>query len=154
YTESLSAGDADGRTLLDLALLERELKAWESPAPQLLVQLLDDDRSVLAEMAGLDGFLISEGIGSAMIAQLAVVPERQDVFRRLYDPERASIHLTSLERLGIDAPAAFGDVVSAAYASGVLAIGWLTSPERGRQPILGPSLTTHVESSDQIVVIG
>ena len=154
YTERLSAGDADGRTLLDLALLERELASWESPAPQLLVQLLDDDRSALAEMAGLDGFLISEGIGSAMIAQLAVAPERQDVFRRLYDPERASVHLVSLERLGIDAPATFGDVVSGAYASGVLAIGWLTSPERGRQTILSPPLTARVERSDQIVVVG
>ena len=103
--ELSSADAADGRTLLDLALLERELATWESPTPQLIVQLLDDDRSALAEMAGLDGFLISEGVGSALIAQLADVPERQDIFQRLYDPERASIHLVSCGRLGIDAPA-------------------------------------------------
>lgn len=111
YESLPSVNDADGRTLLDLMLLQRELAASEPPVPQLLVHLLDDDRSTLADMAGFDGFLISEGIGSAMIAQLAVIPERQDVFRRLYDPERASIHLVSLERLGIDAPASFGDVV-------------------------------------------
>jgi hypothetical protein len=154
YESLASVNDADGRTLLDLTLLRRELAALEPPVPQLLVHLLDDDRSTLADMAGLDGFLISEGIGSAMIAQLAVVPERQDVFRRLYDPERASIYLVSLERLGIDAPATFGDVVAGAYASGVLAIGWLTSRERGREPILSPPLTATVDRTDQIVVVG
>ncbi len=133
YESLPSVNDADGRTLLDLTLLQRELAASERSVPQLLVQLLDDDRSTLAHMTGLDGFLISEGIGSAMIAQLAVVPQRQDVFRRLYDPDRASIHLVSLERLGIDAPATFDEVVSAACASGVLAIGWLTSRERGQR---------------------
>ncbi len=152
--ELSSADAADGRTLLDLALLERELATWESPTPQLIVQLLDDDRSALAEMAGLDGFLISEGVGSALIAQLADVPERQDVFQRLYDPERASIHLVSCGRLGIDAPATFGDVVARAYSSQALAIGLLTPRERGRRPVLSPPLNADVEPSDLIVVVG
>jgi voltage-gated potassium channel Kch len=154
YTERLAPADADGRTLLDLSLVQRAVATRMSPAPQLFVQLLDDERSVLAEMPGLDGFRISDGLGSEMIAQLAVVPERQDVFRRLYDPDRASLHLVDLERLGIDAPATFGNVVAAAYASGALAIGWLTSPERGRRPVLSPPLTADVDRSDQIVVVG
>lgn len=149
-----SAAAADGRTLLDLALLERELLTWDSPTPQLMVQLLDEDRSTLAELAGLDGFLISEGVGSALIAQLADVPERQDVFQRLYDPERASIHLVNLVRLGIDAPVTFGDIVARTYSAGALAIGLLTSHERGRRAVLSPALNAEVEPSDLIVMVG
>ncbi len=42
---------ADGRTLLDLALVKSELSAANS---------LDADRATLADMVGLNGFIISD----------------------------------------------------------------------------------------------
>lgn len=105
-------------------------------------------------MAGLNGFLISEALGSQLLALFATSPQRQTVFVRLYDPNSASIHLVSPEEFGVGAPVEFGEIVSAAYAAGVLAIGWLTPLERGRRAILSPEMTATVERSDQVIVIG
>ena len=154
YTDGVSPQEADGRTLLDLALVRNEIAASSSPAPQLLVQLLDDDRAAVADMSGLDGFLISDAIGSQLMAQFAISPERQAVFGAIYDPDRASLHLVSPERIDVTAPAVFADVVVAAYSSGLLAVGLLTSAERGRQAVLSPPMTATVDPTDQIVVVG
>lgn len=132
----------------------KQAVARSSAAPQLLVQLLDADRIGLADMSGLDGFLISDAVGSQLMSQFAMLPERQAVFAALYDPAAASLHLTPPERLGVTTPAPFADVVAAAYASELLAVGWLTSAPRGRQALLSPAITSIVQPSDQIVLIG
>ncbi len=154
YPDDVGADAADGRTLLDLALVKRELSAASSLDTQLLVQLLDADRATLADMVGLNGFIISDAVSSGLMAQFATSPQRQTVFRALYDPERASLHLLSSAVLGVDAPTAFVDVIAAAHEVGVLAIGLLTPRERGRRAVLSPELTTTVDQSDQVIVIG
>ncbi len=105
-------------------------------------------------MSGLDGFLISDAFGSQLMVQFAVSPARQAYSEQSTTPRDLSLHLVSPDRLGVTEPAAFGDVVASAYASALLAVGWLTSADRGRQVVLSPAMTAMVDPSDQIVVIG
>ncbi len=154
YGDDLPAPEADGRTLIDLAIVRNELSVASLDRSQLLVQLLDADRIDLADLAGINGFVIGDGIGSYLISQLAAVPERQAVLGALYDPDRSSLHLMAFDQLGIPGPVSFEDVIGSTYASNLLAIGWITSVERGRQVVLSPPLTAVVDPSNQIIVIG
>ncbi len=154
YGDNLSAPEADGRTLIDLAIVRNELSVASLDQSQLLVQLLDTDRIGLADLAGINGFVIGDGISSYLISQLAAVPERQGVLRALYDPDRSSLHLIAFDQLGIPGPVTFEDVIGSTYASNLLAIGWITPVEQGRQVMLSPALAATVDPSNQIIVIG
>ncbi len=154
YSDALPGAEADGRTLIDLAIVRNELTALSRLDCQVLVQLLNADRVSLADLAGLDCFVVSDAIGSHLMAQFAASPQRQAVFRAIYDPDCSSLHLVSAEQLGLRDSASFEDVVRSSEAANLSAIGWLTSIERGRRVVLSPALTSSVDRSDQIIVVG
>lgn len=148
--------DADSRTLLDLRLLKNEIVSRPLAAPQLLVQLLNSERAELADMVGFNDYIVSDVTGSQLIAQLMRSPERRKVFHQLYMSEGPSLHLVAASRLHAEDASTFRDVVRAAHAAGVIAIGWVGGPERGGRTHLSPSLSDPIrlDPSDRVVVIG
>ena len=83
YRHSMSAAEADSRTLLNLMVVRRELGVRKI-APTVVVELLDAGNIDLAPTHGSDDFVISDAIASSMIAQLAEMPERRPAFLQLY----------------------------------------------------------------------
>ena len=151
----LAPEDADGRTLLTLMLIRRELDESEGVAPRVIVELLDADNADLAATSGADDFIVSDAIASRLMTQLAEQPARRAVLESLYAGEGPSFDLLDARLLGLDADVEFGEIIAAAYSLGVLAIGWCQDRERGGHLTLNPSVTERVrlDDGDQIVVI-
>ena len=154
YRNGSSPGDADSRTLLNLLAIKREL-GERGLAPRVVVQLLDVDSADLAPPTGPDDFVISDAIGSRLIAQLADQPDRRSVLLRLYSGDGSAIQLVDPAALGLTTEADFGEVVDAAYSLGLLAIGWRRADERGGGITLNPhgGQRMLIEPEDRIVVI-
>ncbi len=148
--------DADGRTLLDLMLVKRMLRAGARPRPQLFVHLVEAGRATLAEVDGIDEFVISDALGSRLLAQFARSPERRRVLLELYAADGPSLHLVSPARLGAADAGDFGDIVAAAASAGLIAIGILRVTDRGTQVVLSPPVADRIELApdDQIVIVG
>lgn len=156
YRAGLSPEDADGRTLLTLMLLQRELDEFGGVAPRVVVELFDADSVELASTSGADDFVVSDAIASRLMTQLAEQPERRAVLQRLYAGQSPSFDLVDATRLGVNADVDFGEIIAAAYSFGLLAIGWRRGREYGGQITLNPSVSDRVQldGGDQIVVIG
>ena len=101
YRTGLSPGEADSRTLLNLLAIKREL-VERGLAPRVVVQLLDVDSADLAPPTGPDDFVISDAIGSRLIAQMADQPARRSVLLRLYSGDGSAIQLVDPAALGRD----------------------------------------------------
>lgn len=155
YRRGVSVEEADSRTLLTNMLVRRDLEARPGPAPRVLVELIDADNVPLARMTGADDFLASDAIASRFVVQLAEQPERRSVLLSLYEADGASVHLVPAAEIGLHGDVDGGQVVSAALAVGLLAIGWRRSLERGGRVVLNPHRDERIklESGDQIVVI-
>jgi voltage-gated potassium channel Kch len=155
YRTGLSPEDADGRTLLTLMMLQRELGEFEGVAPRVVVELFDADNVELASTSGADDFVVSDAIASRLMTQLAEQPARRAVLESLYAEEGPSFDLIDATLLGVSADAEFGEIIAAAYSFGLLAIGWRRAREHGGQITLNPSVTDRVQldDGDQIVVI-
>jgi hypothetical protein len=155
YRTGLSPEDADGRTLLTLMMLQRELDEFEGVAPRVVVELFDADNVELASTSGADDFVVSDAIASRLMTQLAEQPARRAVLESLYAEEGPSFDLIDATLLGVSADAEFGEIIAAAYSFGLLAIGWRRAREHGGQITLNPSVTDRVQldDGDQIVVI-
>lgn len=156
YRAGLSPEDADGRTLLTLLLLRRELDELGGVAPRVVVELFDADNVELASTSGADDFVVSDAIASRLMTQLAEQPVRRAVLESLYAGETPSFDLIDATQLGTSGDVEFGEIISAAYSLRLLAIGWRRAPEHGGQVTLNPSVTDRVQldDGDQIVVIG
>jgi Trk K+ transport system NAD-binding subunit len=152
----LSIQEADGRTLLNLMVLRRELASIDGVAPRIIAELLDADNVELARMSGADDFLVSDAISSRLLVQLAEQPERRDVLLSLYAADGPSIHLVDAETLGLNSELKWDEIISTAYRAGLLAIGWRRSGVAGGGLTLNPdsSDSLHLESDDHLVVIG
>jgi voltage-gated potassium channel Kch len=151
-----TADEADSHTVLELLHLRRHLEERVVPSPRIVVELLDADNAEIAELPGVDDFIVSGSIGSQLLAQLADDPQRRAVLLQLYAAGGAGLRLIRADQLGIVDGLRFGDIVSAALASGLLALGWRRSTRAGGELMLNPHLDTHVrlEPDDEIVVIG
>jgi hypothetical protein len=154
YRTGLSPGEADSRTLLNLLAIKREL-AERRLAPRVVVQLLDVDSADLAPPTGPDDFVISDAIGSRLIAQMADQPARRAVLLQLYSGDGSAIRLVDPAVLGVTREADFAEIVDAAYSFGLLAIGWRSADERGGGLTLSPhgGERVQIEPEDRIVVI-
>ncbi len=151
YT-SIDSADADARTMLDVMHLQRRY-AHADPAPRVVVQMLDDEHAHLAVLDGPDDIVISSALGSQLMAQLIEQPERRAVLLELYGGS-TSIRMIRCDRLGLVGTVTLADIVTTAYAAGVLAIGW-------RHVIDGSVvLNAHIDTSvtlgddDELVVVG
>jgi len=156
YTGRLSGDEADTRTLLDLTVILRERGSHQSgPPPRLVVELLDVDHIPLAEVSG-DDYLVSPAIADHLLAQLADSPRRRPVLLQLYGGDGPSLDLVPAERLGLTGETTAAGIFAAAYAAGLLAIGWRRSIRDGGGLILNPHRSEKValHPGDQVVVIG
>ncbi len=155
YRHSLSRAEADGRTLLNLMVVRRELED-RAISPNVVVELLDTDNVDLAPMVGADDFVVSEAIVSSMIAQLAEEPARRAVLLELYAGNGPRIGTVDVAELDITGAASFQEIATRAYAVGLVAIGWTASPDRPGGVTLNPRASDRfeLESGDRIVVIG
>lgn len=144
---------ADSRTLLTLVALRRYFKSVDRPAPRVMVEILDVDNAPLVELGSRDDFVISDAIGSQLIAQLAEMPERRNVFLQLYDPVGPSLHLVSADAFGLVGSNRAAELYQTAYRAGVVAIGYRSSLGG---LVLNPaqSQTVDLQEGDQLVVIG
>ncbi len=154
YT-SIDTAEADARTMLDVMQLKRRC-AQAGNIPRLVVQMLDEEHADLADLPGPDDFLISEALGSQLIAQLIEQPERRDVLLELYGGGDASIRLVRCDLLGLVGTFTTQDVITVAYAAGVLAIGWRQTDDEVAQVVLNPTSSKRVTFSphDEIIVVG
>jgi Trk K+ transport system NAD-binding subunit len=152
---SIDSGAADARTMLDVMHIRRRC-ATLGTMPRLVVQLLDDEHAEHVSLAGADDFLISESFGSQFIAQLIEQPERRAALLELYGGDRASIRLVRCELLDLVGSFTMADVVAAAYAGGVLAIGWRLTAHDDGHVVLNPAASERITLSphDEIIVVG
>jgi hypothetical protein len=139
--------------MLDLMYLER--RVWPAGrAPRLVVQLLDDEHADLAVLSGPDDFLISSALGSQLIAQLVEQPERRAVLLELYGGHDASIRMIRCDRLDLVGTNTMGEIVAAAYAAGVLAIGWRHTANGAVVLNADADASVTLGDDDEIVVVG
>ena len=155
YVRGLSAGEADSRTLLALMLLRKRLADLRGPTPRVIVELRDADNVDLARQAGADEYIVSDAIAGRFMAQLAEQPERRLVFLALYASAGPSLRLVTAEDLALVGTVSFSDVVTAAQAAGMLAIGWRRASTENATATLSPTVSTMVDlaPADQIIVV-
>lgn len=156
YRHSLSRAGPDGRTLLNLMVVRRELED-RAISPNVVVELLDADNVDLAPIVGADDFVVSDAIVSSMIAQLAEEPARRAVLLELYTGSGPRIGTVDPNALDLtEGAASFQEIAARAYAVGMVAIGWTASPDRRGGVTLNPRASDRIdlESGDRIVVIG
>jgi Castor and Pollux, part of voltage-gated ion channel/Calcium-activated potassium channel slowpoke-like RCK domain len=144
---------ADSRTLLTLVALRRMLASMTGQAPRIMIEILNVDNVPLVEVATHDDFVVSDAIGSQLIAQLAELPERRSVLLELYAPDGPSLHVIPARGLGLTGPTRAADVYRTASSAGVLAIGYRNARDGlVLNPL--PSRTIDLDDGDHIVVIG
>ncbi len=156
YRDLLTASEADSRTLLNLMALRRELASRDGERPRIIVELQDSESVDMARVSGADDYVVSSGIASRLIAQLAEQPERRSVLLGLYAEAGPSIRLIPASQYGLCGEVTSEDVVTTVYATGALAIGWRRLVGSDADLRLNPRLTERVrlDDHDQIVVIG
>jgi hypothetical protein len=152
YT-SIDSAAADARTMLDVMHLVRRYAPSE-PTPRFVVQMLDDAHADLAVLSGQDDFLISSALGSQLIAQLIEQPERRNVLLELYGGDAASIRMVRCDRLDLVGSFTMAQIVAAAYAAGVLAIGWRHTSDGSVVLNAVASASVTLTGSDELVVVG
>lgn len=155
YQRGLTAGEADSRTLLALMLLRQQLEQRSGPRPRVIVELRDAGNVELARRSGADDYIVSDAIAGRIMTQLAEQPERRQVLLSLYAPGEPSLRLITVADLGLSGTISFGDVVAAAQAAGLLAIGWRSGASDGGDVVLDPhvSRTVDLAPDGRLVVI-
>jgi hypothetical protein len=151
--DELGEQQADASTLLSLVALQRILSSIDAPRPRVVVEILDVENVPLVDLVHQDDFVVSDAIGSQLMAQLAEMPERRNIFLQLYDPNGPSLHLVPARDLGLLGITRSIDLFRTAYRAGVLAVGY-RSADRGL--VLNPPRTETIDlaEGDQVVVIG
>lgn len=152
YT-SIERHAADARTMLDVMHLRRRYSPADRP-PRLVVQLLDADHADLAVLTGPDDFLISSALGSQFIAQLIEQPERRAVLLDLYSGDEVSIRMIRCDRLDLVGTYTMAEIVAAAYAAGVLAIGWRHTVDGSVVLNADAGASVTFGDDDELVVVG
>jgi hypothetical protein len=153
YT-SIDPAAADARTMLDVMHLERRISPPGGATTRFVVQLLDAGHADLAVLTGPDDFLISSALGSQFIAQLIEQPERRAVLLALYSGDDASIRMIRCDRLDLVGTYSMADIVAAAYAAGVLAIGWRHTADGSVVLNADVGVTVTLAATDELVVVG
>lgn len=153
YRDAISPEDADARTLLTLMALRRQWPRGGMREVRLVAEVLDQRNVPIAELAGVDDFIVSDQLASLMLAQLSERVELREIFDELFDAEGASIVLRPAERFAPERSATFGEVVAAGNAFGESVLGYrsaadgrvVLNPPKGERLSLGPG--------DEVVVV-
>jgi len=152
YREGISPGDADARTLLTLMALRRRWPKGRPPEVRLVAEVLDQRNVHIAQMAGVDDFIVSDQLASLMVAQLSERAELRDVFNELFDARGASITLRPAKRFAPNGAATFAEIVAAGNLFAESVLGYRTNnghvtlnPEKSATVRLGPE--------DEVIVL-
>jgi Trk K+ transport system NAD-binding subunit len=153
YRRGLSPGDADARTLLTLMALRRRWPKGHPPEVRLVAEVLDQRNVHIAELAGVDDFIVSDQLASLMLAQLSERVELREVFDELFDAEGASITLRPAGRFAPDGSATFAEVVAAGNHFRESALGYRRAVDG--VVLLNPPKSERLQlaAGDEVVVI-
>ncbi|HXJ62416.1 MAG TPA: hypothetical protein VNN79_01565 [Actinomycetota bacterium] len=113
YRKGIAPADADARTLLTLMALRRRWPKGHPPEVRLVAEVIDQRNVHIAQMAGVDDFIVSDQLASLMLAQLSERAELREVFDELFDAEGASIVLRPAGRFAPNGPVTFAEVCAA-----------------------------------------
>ena len=118
-----------------------------------MAELLELRHTPLAEATGADDFVVSDELGSLMIAQISERHELEQVFERLFDHSGENIELAPVTRYGATEASCFADIVAVASSVGHTAIGYRSAVDR--KVILNPSKSfpLSLTEADEIVVL-
>jgi ion channel POLLUX/CASTOR len=150
YRTTMTAAEADARTLLTLLLLRRALTDQDGRRCRIVTELLDSGDVELARATGADDFVVSDALSSYVIAQLSENPELDEVYRDLFDAEGSALGLKPAARyVTVGDAMPYAHVVAAARARGEVAIGYRAVGESGAEAavVVNPP-------KDQVVTFG
>ena len=158
YRHEVEPAEADARTLLSLMVIDRAL-AGRTERPRVVAELLDVRDVELAQVTGGDDFVVSDALGSLMMAQLSEHAGLAAVFDDLFAAEGAAIHLRPARSYVAEGPSTFAQVVAAARDRGEVALGYRSVDATGDVLTGGVVVNPHKETShtfgadDQVIVI-
>ncbi len=111
---SLEPQEADAKTLVTLLHLRDIAERDETPF-SIVSEMLDLRNRELAEVAGVDDFIVSEHLVSLMMSQLSEDADLFAVFTDIFDPEGSEIYLKPVsDYVEIGKPVNFYTVTEAA----------------------------------------
>jgi hypothetical protein len=115
---------ADARTLVTLLHL-RDIAQRDDTPFSIVSEMLDLRNRELAEVAGVDDFIVSEHLVSLMMSQLSENADLFAVFQDIFDPEGSEIYLKpASDYVEMGRPVNFYTVVEAARRRDQTAIGY------------------------------
>lgn len=159
YRHGVLPAESDARTLLTLMVIDRALARSEH-RPRVVAELLDARDVELAQVTGGDDFVVSDALGSLMMAQLSERASLAVVFDDLFGAEGAAVHLRPAMAYVGAGPASFAEVVAAARAQGEVALGYRSAAVSGDDVLSGgvvvnpPKDQRHrFTAEDQIIVL-
>lgn len=121
---SLEPQEADAKTLVTLLHLRDIVGRDESPF-SIVSEMLDLRNRELAEVAGVDDFIVSEHLVSLMMSQLSENADLFAIFTDIFDPEGSEIYLKPVgDYVEVGRPLNFYTVLEAARRRGETAIGY------------------------------
>lgn len=120
----LEPQEADAKTLVTLLHLRDIAERDETPF-SIVSEMLDLRNRELAEVAGVDDFIVSEHLISLMMSQLSENADLYAVFADIFDPEGSEIYLKPAGNyVETGKPVNFYTVAEAARRRGETAIGY------------------------------
>ena len=121
---SLEPQEADAKTLVTLLHL-RDIAEHDETPFSIVSEMLDLRNRQLAEVAGVDDFIVSEHLVSLMMSQLSENPDLFAVFTDMFDPEGSEIYLKPVsDYVEVGKPVNFYTVLEAARCRNETAIGY------------------------------
>lgn len=152
------SGEAsDARTLLGYLAL-RAVWPQGQPPPPIVIELLDEDNLGLFERRAGE-LLVSSGLLSHVLAQVALRPELGAVVEELFTVGGTELHFRPAEELELlGRPLSFREIQRAVWQEGEVALGLRVARER-REPGGGVYLNPKrgrawtLEAGDQVVVL-
>jgi voltage-gated potassium channel Kch len=120
----IEAQEADAKTLVTLLHLRDMAERDETPF-SIVSEMLDLRNRELAEVAGVDDFIVSEHLVSLMMSQLSENADLFAVFTDIFDPEGSEIYLKPVsDYVDSGRPVNFYTVLEAARRRNETAIGY------------------------------
>ena len=152
YRESLTASEADARTMLTLLTLNQAGTLGGGPTARVVAEMLDRANVAIAQTTGVDDFVVSDELSSLMIAQLSEHLELQQVFDELFDVEGCSVALHPARAYHRPGSAIYRDLVTTALGRGATAIGYR---QAGGPVVVNPAKETRLDlgPDDQLLLI-
>ena len=128
---NLEPQEADAKTLVTLLHL-RDIAVRDETPFSIVSEMLDLRNRELAEIAGVDDFIVSEHLVSLMMSQLSEDADLFEVFNDIFDPEGSEIYLKHVsDYVEVGQPVNFYTVTEAARRRNETAVGYRIMSESG-----------------------